>query len=180
MVPARCTFAGFQSWTYESDGYVTFDVVGTLGLGFDWRPPGDGDHWVFGVLTMVLVARSWSGLRSCILGRATIRSRMLAGDAPVSSRDVHASLPRCRCTPETAAARTLAPSLWSNLRRASIAAPRLSLLARRFLGDLHACAHFEVGLRSSAVSLFVFENTKICSNIYLIKNQMRRKRETSY
>jgi hypothetical protein len=40
----------FQSWTYETDGYVTFDVVGTLGLGFDWRPPGEGDHWVFGVL----------------------------------------------------------------------------------------------------------------------------------
>jgi hypothetical protein len=43
----------FQTWTYEGDSYVTFDVVGTLGLGFDWRPPGEGDRWVFGVLGTV-------------------------------------------------------------------------------------------------------------------------------
>jgi hypothetical protein len=30
------------------DDYATFDLVATLGAGFDWRPPGEGDHWVLG------------------------------------------------------------------------------------------------------------------------------------
>jgi hypothetical protein len=57
-VGAQTRFGGrartsFESWTYETDGYAAFDLVGSLGLGFDWRPPGEGDHWVFGAMGMV-------------------------------------------------------------------------------------------------------------------------------
>lgn len=58
-VGAQSRFGGEAIVSYpvwdvpDDDGYVSFDLMGTLGAGFDWRPPGDGDHWVVGGLAMV-------------------------------------------------------------------------------------------------------------------------------
>lgn len=45
----------------DGDGYLSFDLVGTLGAGFDWRPPGDGDLWVVGGLATMQRALLTSG-----------------------------------------------------------------------------------------------------------------------
>jgi hypothetical protein len=47
-------FVSYPVWDAPGgDSYVTFDLMSTFGAGFDWRPPGDGDHWVFGGLAML-------------------------------------------------------------------------------------------------------------------------------
>lgn len=44
-------FVSYPVWDIPGgDSYVTFDLMSTFGAGFDWRPPGDGDHWVVGGL----------------------------------------------------------------------------------------------------------------------------------
>jgi hypothetical protein len=57
-------FVSYPSWSFQDeDSYVTLDLVGTLGAGFDWRPPGPGDHWVAGALAMVQRALWTTGPR---------------------------------------------------------------------------------------------------------------------
>lgn len=47
-------FVSLPSWSFrDQDAYTTLDLMGTLGAGFDWRPPGPGDHWVVGTMAMV-------------------------------------------------------------------------------------------------------------------------------
>lgn len=43
----------YNEWAAQADdSYVTLDLVGTLGAGFDYRFAGPGDHWVLGGLVM--------------------------------------------------------------------------------------------------------------------------------
>ena len=56
--------SAYPSWTgVDDDAYMTLDLMGTVGAGFDWRPPGDGDHWVFGGLVMLQRALLSTGPR---------------------------------------------------------------------------------------------------------------------
>jgi hypothetical protein len=45
------------------DAYATFDLVGSVGAGFDWRTPGEGDHWVLGGMVTVQRALLSTGPR---------------------------------------------------------------------------------------------------------------------
>jgi hypothetical protein len=55
-------FVRYPAWDVRGgDSYVAFDLMSTFGVGFDWRPPGDGDHWVVGGLAMLQRALWTSG-----------------------------------------------------------------------------------------------------------------------
>jgi hypothetical protein len=54
----------YNAWAGQADdAYVTLDLIGTLGAGFDYRFTGPGDHWVVGGLVTLQRALLSTGPR---------------------------------------------------------------------------------------------------------------------